>query len=124
MKITKKEEIRSLSFPDTKVISMNLDLAHTTFIIQTDTAFLSNKKIDLKQCKVSVSNWKNIGAKIYYSDTKCWKILSLFNLEPLVDICEFEVTENSHIIFRGFGKESGQWIELDFTSADICVDTN
>lgn len=115
------DEIRELSFPDCIVENMLFDIPNRIMTIKTNSGFLSIKEgIKLGSCKLTIENWQSLNATLYRTKTKKWENLNINNIESLVDICEFEYSEE--IIFRGFGIGSHQWIEIILSKATLKVE--
>jgi hypothetical protein len=112
-------ELQNLTFPDSRVLDMNIDLDKRLARIDTESGYLAldggNK---LRNCKIIIKNWSSISAKLYRSQTREWENLRS-NIEKFDDICEFEFNEK--ITFRGFGSDSGQWIEIIFAKGILEV---
>lgn len=121
MKLLTKNEIQRLSFPDCIVEKMQFDIADRIVNIKTNIGYLSiNEGINLKNCKLTLKNWQELRGSLYNSKTKKWEKLDIDNMEELIDICEFNY--GKEITFSGFGKESGQWIELVFLNTILKVE--
>lgn len=120
MKILTQAELQNLSFPDSIVEDMKIDVLNKELKIKTDSGFLSiNSGVELNSCCLLAKNWQSIRATIYHAKTKMTEILDVNKLDKLIDICEFEFGEE--IIFRGFG-EKGGWIEIILVKAILEVE--
>jgi len=120
MRLLTQAELQKLSFPDSVVEDMVINISNKELKIKTDSGFLSiNGGIELNSCRLIVKNWQSIRATIYHAKTKKTENLDLGNIDKLVDICEFEFGEE--IIFRGFGAKTG-WLEIVLSKAFLQVE--
>jgi hypothetical protein len=121
MKLLTKSDMQHLSFPDSIIKNMQFDIPSKIVKIKTDAGYLSkNDGIKVKNCELFVTDWDQLKISLYRAKTKQWEKLDEDKIEKLVDICEFEYKDK--IVFRGFGEESGQWIEIMFISATLKVE--
>lgn len=120
MKLMTESEMQKLSFPDCQVEKMHIDIHNKIVEIQTSCGYLDMAPgIVVKTCKVIIKNWRSISASLYRADTKKWEKQNQENIEKLNDICEFNYGKD--IILRGFGVETGQWIEIVINEAILEV---
>lgn len=120
MRLLTQAELQKLSFPDSVVEDMVINIPNKELKIKTDSGFLSiNGGIELNSCMLTVKNWHSISATIYHAKTKKTENLDVSKIDKLVDICEFEFGEE--IIFRGFGVKTG-WIEIVLSKAFLQVE--
>jgi hypothetical protein len=113
-------ELQKLSFPDSEVKDMKINSIQKLMEIDADSCYLDlNGGKRLFNCKVQLRNWRNLEILLYESSAEELKILEPDSAEMLVDICEFVYGEK--IIFKGFGKKTGQWIEYDFIGGEFTV---
>jgi hypothetical protein len=114
MKLLTQAELKELSFPDSKVECMEINNQDKTARIELNSAYLSCKGgVRLPACDVQIKQWHSLSAKLYKASMERWETLEEDCIESLTDICEFEYGDD--VVFRGFGEESGQWIEIVFS---------
>lgn len=120
MKLLTEAQIQNLSFSDCKVEKMQFDISNRIVDIKTDGAYVvMDECVEFQSCRLMVKNWESVSARLYRAKTKQWEELDVNCIEKLVDICEFNYDQE--IVFRGFGAESGQWVEITFTKAALEV---
>ncbi len=68
---------------------------------------------------INISDWKSIEISMYSSDKRNWITLNEDNYDSLKEINESEYNEN--LILRGFGKQTGQWIEYKIASPKLSI---
>lgn len=123
MRLLTENEMKQLSFPDCIVEEMNFDIPGKTVKIKTDIGYLSSDSgVKLKNCEIIIRDWSELKVSLYRAASKQWEKLDVNQIEKLVDICEFEYGKK--IVFRGFGKKTGQWIEVVFLDGMIKVNCN
>ncbi len=108
MKIQKKL-FSKISFPDFEMYKMNVSLIERKIYISIEGAFLDNSKgIVLGQGEIMIKNFSDIEIKLFNDDKI--KSLNSKDIDILKSIDEYIYEENK-IIFKGFGKNTGKWIE-------------
>jgi hypothetical protein len=123
MRLLTENEMKQLSFPDCIVEEMKFDIPQKIVKIKTDIGYLSSDGgVKLKNCELIIRDWSELKVSLYRAATKQWEKLDVNQIEKLVDICEFEYDKK--IIFRGFGKKTGQWIEVVFLDGTLKVNCN
>ncbi len=107
-----REELGNISFPDSDVKKMFIDLNKHILKIYTDSCYLANGegKI-LFNCKLKLANWSNLKISIYDALTNEMCFVAPIIDEQLADISEFNYGEL--IIFKGFWVNTGQWLEYE-----------
>ena len=116
MKI-KQNLLNKLSFPDSDVQRMLFFESKKRIEIYLEGAYLD---IDggrfFDSGNLFIFGYKGIEAKLYDNDK--WKPLGIKNYDPLKSIEEF-VFREENIILRGFGKNTGKWVEYKIISPKI-----
>ena len=110
-----------LSFPDRDVVAMHIDRVRRTLSIRTTGAWTDRA---LGAGALVIEGWTFLLQRRYDAQQKSWSEIPPGDEEPLKDLpdCEFG---NEEIALRGFGKQSGQWVEVlvqGFRSAKYVVD--
>lgn len=107
-----RDELGNISFPDSDVKKMFIDWNKHILEIYTDSCYLANGEgIILFNCKLILANWSNLKISIYDSLTNEMRFVAPIIDEQLADISEFNYGES--IIFKGFGVNTGQWLEYE-----------
>lgn len=120
MEIINLLELQNLSFPDCQILKMFIDMNNKIAEIYTNSGYINLRGgINLLNCQIILKNWASIDIALYNSKTKIWEKLNSSNIDYLDDICEFNFGEL--IIFKGFGKRSGQWIEYSFKNPEYQI---
>ncbi len=121
--ITRKN-LKNICFSDRVIENMNVDFEKKTILISVDGAFLkiNNKLTNLNAGKIEITMWKNLYISIFSSEEKNWFLMDSNNFDTLKEICEINYNEN--LIFSGFGKNTGQWLEYKFEGSDIKISFN
>lgn len=119
--LVKNSEIKKLSFPDSTVKSMMVDTNNKVSEIVTDACYLNqNGGIEFNQCVIKIGDWYDAEISLYGTMSKEWKQLTQKNIDYLMDICEFSYGEK--LVIRGFGVQTGQWLEYSFLNPKILVE--
>ena len=120
MKKLSNIELKHLSFPESEVLSMDLNLEDKIMKLDIDSCY-----VDLSEgkryfeCSLELRNWRSLKVELYEASSQKDLILNPVSADKLADICEFEFGEE--YIFRGFGKLTGQWIEYSFSGGELVV---
>jgi len=115
-----KDDLKVVSFPDTEVTSMEVDLANSTLSIKCLDGLLArttgNKCIE--DVVIRIENFDSITAEEYIEQTT--------QVKPdndeyfLKDICEFLIEDNK-IILKGFSQKRGYWSEYHVVGGNLVV---
>lgn len=71
MRLLTQAELQKLSFPDSVVEDMVINIPNKELKIKIDSGFLSiNGGVELHSCRLIVKNWQSIRATIYHAKTK------------------------------------------------------
>lgn len=119
MIIINKTELGKLSFPDFTVTQMVINLDKKVSEIFTDGAVIDDdaRLIELDSGKLVIKHWQEISIREYQADISSWVGIELLQADKLKDICE-EVFDDD-IVLRGFGYQSGLWLEYKFIKPEI-----
>ncbi|CAG9001007.1 MAG: hypothetical protein CENE_03029 [Candidatus Celerinatantimonas neptuna] len=119
MIIINKTELGKLSFPDFTVTQMVINLDKKVSEIFTDGAVIDDDAglIELDSGKLVIKHWQEISIREYQADISSWVGIELLQADKLKDICE-EVFDDD-IVLRGFGYQSGLWLEYKFIKPEI-----
>jgi len=112
------DEINRLSFPDFNVLEIQFDPKIKYLYIKIDGAWFeteNSKGKELKEGTMRFHSWENIILKKYDINCSKWILIAATEFEPIKDICEFQITKKN-IYLRGFGKQSGLWVEYELVS--------
>ena len=102
-------QLAHLSFPDSLVESIGLDLHTRRLALRVDGAWLDNQGLrSIGPGELVITDWAHLTVRVYHHQTDQWLTAEF---TPLRDICEFHV-DSSRIVLRGFAKDSGLWTEL------------
>lgn len=114
-------ELENLSFPDCEVEKMILNPDQKIVEIYTDRCYIDlNEGKRLFNCKITLSDWEKVEIVLYQSSTQKFLMSNLESADILVDICEF--IYGNKITLKGFGKQSGQWLEYSFMGGSFSVE--
>jgi hypothetical protein len=119
VRILKTNELELLSFPDTNVIAMSIDIVNRKVVIETDTYYLDGVDKLCDDCKLEIKDWLDLDVECHFGVLNKTEKLSVEAYEPLVDICIFEYGET--VLFAGFGKKTRHWIEYKFLKPVMTV---
>ena len=101
--------LNKLSFPDFMIKKMVFSDKLKVIEIYIEGDYLDIKGgMFLKNGKIILKNYKRIIAKLF--DNESWKMLTSCNYDELKSLEEF-IYLDSNIILKGFGKNTGKWIE-------------
>ncbi len=105
-------ELSLLSFPDSQVLKININIENKLLSLSVDNAYLDrNSGINIDGGILTINDWEQFEAKIYSSEG-VWSN----DFDELKDIGEFTVSDEQ-IKLKGFGKRTGQWVEYAFSKA-------
>lgn len=115
-----KRKLSLVSFPDFAVISWRIDIGERCMVIMTDGAFLDEGDgQSFVRAELSFSKWKWLCFRYFDAHSEKWHKCS-YDYDALKDICEFDVSE-AQIKLRGFGRRTGQWIEIEITGGAAAI---
>ena len=118
-----KHKLGLVSFPDFAVLSWRIDIGERYMVIITDGAFLDEGNGQgFIRAKLCFSKWDWLCFRYFDAQVEKWYKCS-YDYDELKDICEFEVSE-AQITLRGFGRRSGQWIEIEITGGTTAISLN
>lgn len=108
-------QIKNLSFPDFTVDRFEWK-SKTSCTIRTQGALLEKGEeiIEYSSCNLYIFLGNGLSAKYYDHLSKDW--VAHDGNEDVRDICEF--IYDIDLIIRGFGRDSGSWLELKFISPE------
>ena len=105
MKLTQEH-----SFPDEEITSWQ----HEGDVLTIEVSGVHYAGQVHDQAKIVFADIQRMTCMIYHSDQGIWQELG--DVEPLKDICELHLKLDKHYSLKGFGAESGQWIEIGIVS--------
>ena len=109
--------LNKLSFPDFEVEKMVFDKSKNKIHIHVFGGFLDiDEGIILNKGVLYIFNYTQIIGRLYCNNK--WKSLVLNSFEPLKSIEEF-IVDKDIMYLRGFGKESGYWVEYKILNPQI-----
>lgn len=112
------DEIKHISFPDFKVISIRIDIKNKVLNLSVEGIWIENKSGIGKELGSNVFNfiaWKEFQIRKNSENLTEWVNVSTENFEGLKDICEFQLL-GEEIYLKGFGNQSGLWVEYKIVS--------
>jgi len=105
-----------LSFPDQDVVGMRIDRENSIAVLSMTGAWLNGP---VGKGDLILSHWRALQQRRFASGKNLWLEIPHGSEEPLKDICEF-IIDDDIICLRGFGKNSGEWIEMRFNGGQAC----
>lgn len=110
------EQLARLSFPDSQIEGIDLDLSARRMALRVDGAWLDSEGgRSIGSGELVITGWDHLDIRVYEHDTDRWLKTGF---TPLRDICEFLV-DSSTIVLRGFAKDSGLWTEVAVVGSQI-----
>lgn len=114
------EDLMVVSFPDTEVTSMEVDLATSSVLIKCLDGYLnrSSGRKCIEDVVIKISNFESITAKEF--------IEKINEVRPndqeyfLKDICEFSF-DGRNTVLKGFSKQRGYWSEYHITGGHLVI---
>ena len=101
-------DVFSLSFPDERVIAMRLDKPSRVLELDLTGAWSTTR---IGPGTLKFRDWHEVIQRRFEHSANHWQLVQSGLEEPIKDICELEVT-SERIIVRGFGVQSGSWLEI------------
>lgn len=115
-----KHKLGLVSFPDFAVLSWRIDIDERCMVIMTDGAYLDEGHgQSFIRAKLSFSKWDRLRFRYFGAQAEKWHKCR-YDYDELKDICEFDVSE-AQIKLRGFGRRTGQWIEIEITGGSTAI---
>lgn len=115
-----------LSFPDSKVLKMEIDLINKIVEIKTDFCWIDSYGGMASECRIIFKNWKSFDIYKYDSSTDKTIKLAENEMEHLDDIPVFTI-EDDYVELEGYGVKNEGWfiyrfhqVEIEGTYGDQC----
>lgn len=111
-------KLQDLSFPDSQVTEMRLDMEQGQFEVLIDGAHLDAEDAHggsvLPEGRLLIEDWESLEIRQFNPVSETWDNVPIKSADGLKDLCE--VSFKTNIVLRGFSAKSGQWTEYKFTA--------
>jgi len=108
--------LKKIIFSDFDVKKMDVFFDEKKIFILMEGGILDNRV--LKDIEIIFFNFEKVELKLFDNENQKWVNLTKISLDKLKDICEF-LYDNNNIILRGFGENTGKWIEYKIYNPEI-----
>ncbi len=116
--------MKHLSFPDFEVTKMELSFLKKTLEIQIEGAWLDVEGgMQLGKGSLFFYDWENLLISRFDPIAEKWSIISGASIEPLRDLPDASFSE-SVTCLCGFGRSTGQWMELKINRVRMRAEFN
>jgi hypothetical protein len=106
-----------ISFPDYEILKMEVNLENKIIKIEIEGAFLDiSEGLFLKRGLIIFNDFNRLEMKYYDDNLEIFVLMK--NRDLLKSIDEF-IYDKSKTILKGFGKQTGKWIEYHIFGAKI-----
>jgi hypothetical protein len=106
--MTTVNKIADLSFPDMDALDMNIDRTVRIMTVSMSGAWIEGP---VAAGDLVISEWESVRQRRFEYEKNMWFDIPCEDEEGFKDISEFECDDHQ-ITMRGFGKESGAWLEM------------